>query len=114
MPSRARTFADKANLGISNQTGTTYTFVLSDADEITTFSNSSATTVTVPTNANVAYEIGTVLNVIQIGAGQVTFVGDTGVTINSERGLKIKGQYGVVACIKRNTDTWVLAGNTEA
>ena len=59
-----------------------------------------------PTNANVAYEIGTVLNVIQIGAGQVTLLVDTGVTINSERGLKIKGQYGVVAC--HNADTWVL------
>ena len=114
MPSRARTFADKANLAINAQTGTTYTLVLSDADEIVTLNNGSAITLTVPTNASVAYEIGTVINLSQLGAGQVTVAAAGGVTVNSERGLKIKGQYGVAACIKVATDGWVLAGNTEA
>lgn len=114
MPSRARTFADKANLAISEKTGTPYTLTLSDADEILTMNSSSAQQILVPSNNSVAFEIGTVINIIQLGTGQTTVTPFAGVTVNSERGLKIKGQYGVAACIKVATDTWVLAGNTEA
>ena len=114
MPSRARTFADKANMAINAQTGTTYTTVLGDADEIVTLNNASAITLTIPTNASVAYEIGTVINLIQLGAGQVTVAGAGGVTVNTAIGLKIRAQYSVAACIKIATDTWIFMGDVVA
>jgi hypothetical protein len=60
------------NLSLNAQTGTTYTFVLADNGKLVTASNASAQTYSIPTNASVAYPIGTQINIIQIGAGQVT------------------------------------------
>jgi hypothetical protein len=62
-----------AALAIDAKTGTTYTFVLTDANnELITASNASAQTYSIPTNASVAFPIGCQINIIQIGAGQVT------------------------------------------
>ena len=57
---------------INAQTGTTYTFVLADQGKYITASNASAITVSIPTNASVAFPVGTSIDLIQIGAGQVT------------------------------------------
>lgn len=68
-------------LSINAQTGTTYTLALTDANNtLVSFSNASAITVTVPPNV---FPVGAVINVIQDGAGQVTFSQGSGVTINS-------------------------------
>ena len=67
------TTSASAALAFNAQTGTTYTFVLADADnKLVTASNAAAQTYSIPTNASVAFPIGTQLNIIQIGAGQVT------------------------------------------
>lgn len=99
------------------QTGTTYTFALSDGSgaglsPYVTFDNASAITVTVPANGSVAFPIGTQIDCVQEGAGAVTFAPDTGVTINSKSGnLTIAGQYVGVTLIKRATNTWYLIGD---
>lgn len=96
----------------NNQTGTTYTLVLSDAGKFLTFGNASATTVTIPSNANVAFYTDTTLSVCQTGAGKVTFTGQSGVTINSQAGNKsIAAQYAGAVLQKTGTDTWLLIGN---
>jgi hypothetical protein len=60
-------------LSLNAQTGTTYTFVLTDSNNtLVTASNASAQTYSIPTNANVAFPIGAQINIIAIGAGQVT------------------------------------------
>ena len=43
---------------------------------------------------------GKVYTIIQAGAGVVTLVGDTGVTVNSFQGLKTPGQYGYIQFYK--------------
>jgi len=99
---------------INAQTGTTYTLVLSDAFKIITFGNAAAITVTIPTNASVAFPIGTQIDCIQILAGKVTFSG-TGVTINSKGGNKsIAAQWVGVTLVKMGTDTWNLFGDLVA
>ena len=96
---------------INNQTGTTYTFVLTDASKLITFGNADAITVTIPTNADVAFPIGTQIDCIQILAGKVTF-GGANVTINSKGGNKsIAAQWVGVTLIKTNTDVWSLVGD---
>jgi hypothetical protein len=57
------------NLALNAQTGTTYTPVLADNGKLVTLSNASAITLTVPTNASVAYATGAQINIQQIGAG---------------------------------------------
>jgi hypothetical protein len=98
------------NLTINAQTGTTYTPVLADNGKLVTLSNASAITLTVPTNASVAYATGAQINIEQIGAGQVTVVGDTGVTVNGT-GTKLRTQWSAATLVKLGTDSWTLIGD---
>jgi hypothetical protein len=91
--------------------GTSYSLVLSDAGKIVEMSGGG--TLTVPTNATVAFPIGTQINILQTGASQVT-VGGAGVTINATPGLKLRAQWSSATLIKRGTDTWVLVGDISA
>lgn len=97
---------------INAQTGTAYTFVLTDAAEMVSFDNASAITVTVPPNSDVAFPLGTQITIVALGAGQVTVALGTGVTINSAGGaLKLSVQYSSATLIKIGTDTWLLIGD---
>jgi hypothetical protein len=96
---------------INAQTGTTYTTVLGDASKLVTLSNASAITLTIPANSSVAYPVGTKIDLAQIGAGQVTVAGASGVTVNSTPTLKFRAQYSAATCIKTATDTWLLVGD---
>lgn len=96
---------------INAQTGTTYTTVLGDASKLVTLTNASGITLTIPTNASVAYPVGTKIDLAQLGAGQVTVAGASGVTVNSTPTLKLRTQYSAATCIKTATDTWLLVGD---
>ena len=104
-----------APLLINAQTGTTYTFVLTDGGKLVTASNGSAQTYTVPPNSSVAFPTGTTITIIGIGAGEVTLAQGSGVTINSKDSEKaIDGQHASVTLIKPATDTWQLIGALQA
>ena len=112
------TTSASAALAFNDQTGTTYTFVLADADnKLVTASNASAIAVSIPTNASVAFPIGTQLNIIQIGAGQVTVAaatpGTTTVVSNGATSAspKCRVQYSAMTLIKKNTDSWYAVGD---
>ena len=100
----------KQTVTLNAQTGTTYTLVLADNGKLVTLSNASAITVTVPTNASVAFPVGSIVNIQQVGAGQVTVAGDTGVTVNGT-GTKTNSQWSAASIIKTATDTWTLIGD---
>lgn len=96
---------------INAQTGTTYTLVLLDDGKIVTCSNAAAITLTIPTNASVAFPVGTEIEVWQIGAGQVTVSPTGGVTLRARLGAKTAGQYAMVRIVKQATDTWYMTGD---
>lgn len=102
----------KITLSENAQTGTSYTLVLSDASKPVFMTNGSANTLTIPTNASVAFPVGAAIVVWQGGTGTTTISGDTGVTLNgvSAGSGDISGQYKAVALIKRATDTWFAGG----
>lgn len=95
-----------------NQKTASYTLVLSDKDKVVEMNSGSALTLTVPNNSSVAFEIGSSVNILQTGAGQVTVAGAAGVTINSTPGLKLRAQWSFATLIKRASNTWVLIGDT--
>lgn len=96
---------------INAQTGTTYTFVLADASKLITSSNSSTQLFTIPTNASVAYPVGTVFVVQQIGTGILSVKGDTGVTLNGvSGGTGAFTQWASASFIKTATNTWLGMG----
>ena len=104
-----------APLQITENTNTTYTFVAGDAGKLVTSNNGSAQTLTVPPNSSVAFDVGTTITVIGIGAGKVTLAQGSGVTINSVDSEKaINGQHASVTLIKTATDTWQLIGALQA
>lgn len=110
----AQVRSELSTVDINAQTGTSYTLVIGDAGYLVTMSNSSASTFTVPLNSSVAFATGTVINVVQLGAGQVTVVATGGVTINATPGLKLRAQYSGATLTKIGTDTWILVGDLSA
>lgn len=107
--------AEYDNLTLNAQTGTTYTLVLTDAHKVVTLSNASAITLTVPPNSSVAFETGDQVNLLQLGAGQVTVAAGSGVTLRAQgTRVKLNGQYALGTLVKIGTDEWVLVGNTVA
>jgi hypothetical protein len=104
-----------AMVSINAQTGTTYTFQLSDDGKLCTFDNASSITATIPPNSSVAYGIGTQINLMALAAGVVTITAGVGVTIRSDGSkLKLNAQYAVATCLKIASDTWVAVGNLKA
>jgi hypothetical protein len=101
---------------VNAQTGTSYTFTLSDANStLITASNASANTFTIPPNYSVAFPIGSVLNIISIGAGQTTLAAGSGVTIQSYGATasapKLRTQYSAATAIQISANTWVVSGD---
>jgi len=102
-------------LTLNAQTGTTYTLLLVDDSKVVTLNNASAITATVPPNASVAFPVGSQVNLVQTGAGQVTVAAGAGVTLRSQGSkFKLNGQYAAASLLKIATDEWVLIGNTAA
>ena len=92
------------------QTGTSYTLVLTDVAKVVSLTNAAAITLTVPTNASVAFQVGTQILLYQGGAGQVTI--SSSATIRSQGNkLKMYDQYAVAGLLKVGTDEWVAFGN---
>ena len=104
-----------AMVAINAQTGTTYTTVLADDGKLIMADNGSPIALTIPPNSSVAYGIGTQINIMQLGAGQVTITAGAGVTLNSSGSkLKTKDQFSVATCAKIASDIWVVVGNLSA
>jgi len=106
-----------AKLTLNAQTAT-YTAVLTDnRNKLVTMNVATANDFLIPTNANVAFPIGSVINVIQIGAGQTTIKAVTsGTTTISSTGAtatapELRAQFSAASCIKVATDTWYVVGD---
>lgn len=104
-------------LGVNTQTGTTYTFLAADAANFITANNASAQTYLIPTNATTAFAIGTQINLIQIGTGQVTVQAATsGTTTVLSTGItaaapKTRARYSALTLVKGATDAWYVMGD---
>jgi len=97
------------------QTGD-YTAVIADTYQVLELMNKgTAIAYKIPTNASVAFPIGTVLNILNIGAGLCTISAVTpGTTTVLSAGAVAASptlaQYRSAACIKTGTDTWYVVG----
>jgi hypothetical protein len=93
-----------------------YTAVIADAYQVLELMNkATAIAYKIPTNASVAFPIGTVLTILNIGAGVCTISAVTsGTTTILSAGAVAAAptlaQYKSAACIKTGTDTWYVVG----
>jgi hypothetical protein len=106
----------KVNLAFDAETAS-YTAVLANNSQVVTMDNSSANTFSIPTNASVAFPIGTQINVLQIGTGQTTIQAVTSGTTSilstaaTAAAPKLRARYSLATCIKSATDTWYVVGD---
>lgn len=91
-----------------------YTPVLSDAGKMIEMSKGTASTFTVPADADVPFPVGTEILILATGAGQVTVAPAVGVTVNATPGLKLSNQWSSASLIKRGANLWVLVGDLTA
>jgi len=107
----------KLHIAINPQVGTTYTFVLTDDGKLMTSTNGTAQIFSIPTNASVAYPIGTQINVVQLGTAQVTINAVTPATTSiistasAPASPKTRVQYSSMTLIKIGTDQWYVVGD---
>ena len=105
-----------ANLSVRAVTATSDTLVVTDADnKLITYSNTGATSITIPPYSTVAMTTGSVVNVIKIASGgTVSIIQGAGVTIASSGAIStspvITGNFKAASMIKVSTDSWYIVG----
>lgn len=100
--------------GVNNQTGTGYVLTLSDDNTVVRCANTDPVTVTVPTEASVAFPVGSIVQIRQVDVGQVTLDPETGVTLGTPETLKTRKQGSTIGLMKVGTDEWDVTGDMEA
>jgi hypothetical protein len=102
----------RLKLEFDAETGTTYTLVAGNLNQLVTLNNASAITLTVPPSV---FSAGDVINIAQIGAGQVTLAEGAGVTITSTGATvdapALRAQYSSASIICTAADTFLVVGD---
>jgi hypothetical protein len=102
----------KLKLEFDAETGTTYTLVAGNLNQLVTLNNSSAITVTVPPSV---FSAGDQIHCQQIGTGQVSFAQGAGVTITSTGATasapKLRARYSACTIICTASNTFTVVGD---
>jgi len=113
---------------VTTATGTNYTLINTDDGKIVEISSASAVNLTIPTDAAMGTNatfggngipIGGQITIIQTGAGQISVVGASGVTLQCTPQTvanigKLRTTWSAATLIKRAVNTWVLIGDLAA
>jgi len=104
----------RLKLEFDAETGTTYTLVAGNLNQLVTLNNASSIILTVPPSV---FSAGDVINIAQIGAGQVTLAQGAGVTINSTGATatapKLRARYSAASIICTASNTFLVVGDIE-
>ena len=89
---------------------------LTERDSLIEVSSATGVTISIPTDATLDYPIGTSIDILQTGAGQVTIAAVTPgtTTVNSTPGLKLRTTWSSATLFKRAANTWVVFGDLTA
>lgn len=102
----------RQKLEFDAETGTTYTLVAANLNQLVTLNNASAITLTVPPSV---FSAGDVIHIAQIGAGQVTLSQGAGVTITSTGATssapKLRANKSAASIICTASNTFLVVGD---
>lgn len=100
---------------VKNEQAGNYTLVLGDVEKVVAFTkNTTESKLTVPTNASVAFPVGTYIEVMQYGSGTVKIEAAGGVTLRSPTGNhKSRAQYSTLSIYQYAVNEWVEGGDLE-
>jgi hypothetical protein len=100
---------------IVQKTGSYTLTSLTERDDLIEVNSASAAVISIPEDATVNYPIGTSLDILQTGSGEVSIAGVSGtVTVNATPGLKLRTQWSSATIFKRAANTWVVYGDLKA
>jgi hypothetical protein len=110
------TGAGAVPLPVNAQTVAAYTLALTDApapkyEGGVTMTNAAANTVTVPPNSAVAFAVGALVTIAQLGAGQTTLVAGSGVTLRTSSTLALRAQYSAATLWQIAANVWLVMGD---
>jgi hypothetical protein len=95
-----------------------YTLALTDSNDFIPLTSSAAFTITVPADNTVNFPVGTRIDMVQLGTGQVTVAGQTNGAqtslVRSTPGAKFRAQYSGATLVKISTNLWSLVGDLAA
>lgn len=104
--------APKINLALNAQTGTTYSFTVSDSGKLVTSSNAAAVVITIPSSL---FAAGEQINVQSIGVGLTSFVAGAGVTVTSTGATSaapvLRAQFSACTIICTASNTFTVIGD---
>ena len=94
-------------------TGASATLALTHANRFVKFNNATAQTITIPPQSSVAWPADAQIEGAQWGAGAVTFVAGSGVTIRKSSKITATSdaQYAPLGLKRVAADEWLLFGN---
>jgi hypothetical protein len=90
------------------------TLVISDLAKLIVVNSSSTANVTVPADDTVNFNVGDRIDFVTINTGLVSFVANSGVTVDGTPGLSLRTQYSGATLVKLATNTWVVMGDLKA
>jgi len=100
---------------ISQKTASYTLSSLTERDDLIEMGSATGVTLTIPTDATLNFPIGTSIDILQTGAGQVTIAPVSGtVTVNATPGLKLRTTWSSATLMKRAANTWVVFGDLTA
>ena len=88
-----------------------YSIDLNDAGKVITVDSSSASTIALPTNAELPIANGFKFDVVRLGTGTVVISSSATVLSKNPSAAYIDSQYGRVTVIKLDTNTWLVTGD---
>lgn len=112
----AATYNSLPTFTVGSANTTDYTAVLADQYQVLEIMNkATAIAFKLPTNASVAFPVGTAITVLNIGAGTCTISAVTPATTTvlsagATAASPTLAQYKSAVCIKTATDTWYVVG----
>ena len=91
------------------------TLALSDSGKHYYQSSGATTTLTIPSNANVAFPVGTVITIVNQNTANIAIAKQSAANLylagNSTNTTRTVTTYGVASLVKVATDTWFINGS---
>lgn len=102
---------DRQTVAVNTYTASTVPQV-ADCGAIIEMNSASSTTITVAPYSSVPLPVKTRIDIVGLGAGTVTFVAGSGVTLRSKASATaLSAQYSAASLYQRAQDDWVLVGD---
>lgn len=100
-------------ISIKEITSENYRLILEDDAKYLQVNTDNPAIITVPSNTDVPYPVGTQITFSWYGAGRVSFFPDIGVVVNTPDVLALRKRYSVLTLIKIGVDEWDMMGDLE-